>query len=260
MSAPRPRPLVVGNWKMHLSETWAERLVADLLPQLDAARGADVAVAPAFTSLGAVRRALEGSVVRLAAQNMHWEEDGAFTGEIAPRMLAEGGVRLVILGHSERRAMFGETDERVRRKLAAARRHDLVPILCVGESESQRDSGRTLAVVEQQLRVGLADATADDAPELVVAYEPVWAIGTGRAATPAQVDEVHRMIREQLASLYGAGRAAGVRILYGGSVVPQNAPELMALPEVDGALVGGASLDAAKFAAIVAAAGRASGR
>jgi triosephosphate isomerase len=164
------------------------------------------------------------------------------------------GVRLVIGGHSERRALFGETDERVHRKVDAVRRHDMIPVLCVGESEHQRDEGRTLAVVERQLRRGLGSTSVSSGEEIVVAYEPVWAIGTGRHAAPDQVDEVHRMIREQLGSLYGPAAASGVRILYGGSVNPDNARGLLALEEVDGALVGGASLDAGSFEAIVRAA------
>jgi len=255
MSASARRPLVVGNWKMNLTETWAGRLLAELLPRLDTIRGVDVALAPAFPVIPAVRELLRGRSIGLAAQNMHWEDDGAFTGEVSPRMLVDGGVGIVILGHSERRQLFGETDERVQRKVAAARRHGLVPIVCVGEQESQRDAGRTLQVVESQLRRALAELGPDDAPGLVVAYEPVWAIGTGRTATAAQVDEVHRMIREQLAAMIGPAAAGRVRILYGGSVKPDNAAELMALGEVDGALVGGASLGAESFAAIVAAAG-----
>jgi triosephosphate isomerase len=246
-------PLVVGNWKMNLTEVWAAKLLDALLPALAGRDATEVGLAPAFPVLPTVRARIAGTPLRLAAQNMHWEDDGAFTGEVSPRMLVDGGVDMVILGHSERRTLFEETDERVGLKVAAARRHELVPILCVGEREDERDSGQTLAVVERQLRLGLAEARADDCPRLVLAYEPVWAIGTGRSATAAQVDEVHRMIREQLGSLYGAAAAATVRILYGGSVNPDNAPELMGLDEVDGALVGGASLDADKFTAIVAA-------
>ena len=247
-------PLVVGNWKMNLPEIWAERLIEELLPLLASIRGVQTAVAPPFTSLATVRRLVERHPVMLAAQNMHWEDDGAFTGEISPRMLAESSVELVILGHSERRTLFGETDRRIRRKVQAAGRHRLTPILCLGEQESERDAGRTLQVVERQLRIGLADVKGESAAELVVAYEPLWAIGTGRTATPEQVDEVHRMLREQLSSMFGAEAASQARILYGGSVTPENAPRLLSLPEVNGALVGGASLDAERFADIVSAA------
>jgi len=252
MSDPARRPLVVGNWKMNLTEVWAARLLDELLPRLGSAT-AQVGLAPAFPVLPLVREKIAGSAVTLCAQNMHWEDAGAFTGEVSPRMLKDGGVGMVILGHSERRTLFGETDDRIGLKVAAARRHDLVPILCVGEREDERDAGQTLAIVERQLRLGLSGTRAEDCSRLVVAYEPVWAIGTGRSATPAQVGEVHRVIREQLASLFGARPAGRVRILYGGSVGPDNAGELMALAEVDGGLVGGASLDAGKFAAILEA-------
>jgi len=248
------RPLVIGNWKMNLTELWARALLDELLPRLEDASAVETAVAPVFTALRAVADRLDGHPTALAAQNVHWEEKGAYTGEISPGMLSEMGVGFAIVGHSERRTHFGETDERVGRKVAAVRRHAMVPVLCVGETEHQRDEGRSLAVVERQLRKGLGTLAVTDGGEIVVAYEPVWAIGTGRVATPEQVDEVHRMIREQLGSVYGAGPAGRVRILYGGSVTPDNAAELMALEEVDGALVGGASLDAGKFSEIVHAA------
>ncbi len=254
MTAPGRRPLVAGNWKMNLTEVWAVALLDDLLPRLEGVRDVDTAVAPAFPCLRAVKDRLAGSQVMLAAQNLHWEEKGAYTGEVSPRMLAELGVRYVIVGHSERRMHFGETDERIQRKVRAARRHGMVPILCVGEQERERDGGRTLEVVERQLRLGLSEVHEPDGKDIVIAYEPVWAIGTGRSATPAQVQEVHRMIREQLAAMFGADTASKIRIQYGGSVNEKNAGELMALPEVDGALVGGASLEAGSFASIVAAA------
>jgi triosephosphate isomerase len=252
MTPPVRKPLVVGNWKMNLSEAWAVALVDDLLPRIAPLRGVEIAVAPAFPCLRAVADRLAGSAVLLGAQNVHWEDKGAFTGEVSPRMLAELGVRFVIVGHSERRAHFGETDERVERKVAAVRRHGLVPILCVGEQEKERDEGRTLAIVERQLRIGLGRLAVSDGSEIVIAYEPVWAIGTGRSATPEQAQEVHRMIREQLGGLFSHDAASRIRILYGGSATAESAPVLLGLPEVDGALVGGASLDAAAFAAIAA--------
>jgi triosephosphate isomerase len=254
MTAPGRTPLIAGNWKMNLSEAWAVALLDDLLPRVEPARGVEIAVAPAFPCLRAVADRLRGTRVLLAAQNLHWEDKGAFTGEVSPRMLAEMGVRLAIVGHSERRIHFGENDERIQRKVAAAQRHGLVPILCVGEQEKERDEGRTLAVVERQLRLGLGKLAASDGSEVVIAYEPVWAIGTGRSATPHQAQEVHRMIREQLGGMFSPAATSRIRILYGGSVTAASAPELLRLPEVDGALVGGASLDAAAFAAIVAAA------
>jgi triosephosphate isomerase len=248
------RPLVIGNWKMNLTERWARELVTDLLPRLEDAGAVETAVAPAFVCLRAVADSLDGSPVRLAAQNCHHELKGAFTGEVSPRMLVEMNVAMVILGHSERRTLFGETDERVQRKVAAVMDLEMVPVLCIGEQQDERDEGRTLAVVERQLRLGLGEARVATGDEIVVAYEPVWAIGTGRVATPEQVDEVHRMIREQLGSLFGAEAAQRVRILYGGSMAPGNAAELLALPEVDGGLIGGASLDAEKFSAVIHAA------
>jgi len=245
------RPLLVGNWKMHLTERWSLALLDDLLPRLADLTGAlDVAVAPSLPCLRAVADRLRGAAIRLAAQNLHWEDKGPFTGEVSARMLAEIGVELVIVGHSERRNLFGETDERVGKKVVAARRHGIVPILCVGEQESERDEGRTLEVVERQLRLGLSGIAATDGSDLAIAYEPVWAIGTGRFASVAQIQEVHRMIREQLASLYGTRSAASVRILYGGSATPESAPDIVALEDVDGALVGQASLEPARFEAI----------
>jgi len=254
MTTDRRRPVVIGNWKMHLTELWSCKLVDRLLPRLENADGVEVGLAPSFPSLRAVAERLADSRVALAAQDVHWEEKGALTGEVSPRMLAEMGVRFVIVGHSERRIHFGDTDERIQRKVAAVRRHEMVPLVCVGEQESERDEGRTLAIVERQLRLGLGSMSVKTGSEIVVAYEPVWAIGTGRTATPSQVEEVHRMIREQLGSLYGAPTASRIRILYGGSVTPENAGELMKLAEVDGALVGGASLEAESFANIVLAA------
>lgn len=247
-------PLVAANWKMNLTETWGVRLLDDLLPRIADHGGVETVVAPPFPALRAVADRLQGASTRLGAQNVHWEEKGAFTGEVAPGMLAEMGVAMVIVGHSERRTLFGETDDQVRRKVMGLRRHELVPIVCVGESEAERDEGATLAVVERQVRIALGDLRNVDGSEIVVAYEPVWAIGTGRTATPEQVHEVHRMIREQLESMLGAEAAARIRILYGGSVNPGNAATLLGLPEVDGGLVGGACLDAGKFADIVAAA------
>jgi triosephosphate isomerase len=213
--------------------------------------GAQFALAPSFPCLRAVADRLSGSSILLAAQNVHDRDAGAFTGEVSPGMLAELGVQLVIVGHSERRQLCGEDDQQVARKVAAAQRHGIVPLLCVGETKAERDAGRTLEVVARQLRLALASA---DTTEIVVAYEPVWAIGTGDVATPAQVEEVHALLRDRLAALAGDSAAATTRILYGGSVTLDNAPTLLALAEVDGALVGGASLDAPGLVAIATAA------
>jgi triosephosphate isomerase len=215
--------------------------------------GVDVAVAPAYPALAAVAAELPSSW-GLVAQDVHWDDAGPFTGEVSAPMLKELGVTATLIGHSERRTLFGDTDLRVARKVAAARRHGLTPVVCVGEQEMEREGGQTRAVVGRQVRNGLENLAVETGNELIVAYEPVWAIGTGRTATPAQVEEVHALLRHLLASLFGKAAAARIRILYGGSVTPETAHALFALPEVDGGLVGGASLDAARFAAIVAAA------
>lgn len=254
MSGSLRRPLVVGNWKMNLTEVQAATLVDQLLQGLSTSPRVDVAVAPAFPCLRVVADRISGTSLLLGAQNLHWEDSGPFTGEVSGRMLAELGVRVVIVGHSERRTHFGETDERVQRKMAAARRHEMIPILCVGEQESERDDGRTMEVVARQLRRGLSDVALRQGSEVVIAYEPVWAIGTGRAALPGQIQEVHRMIREELGSMVGSEIASKVRILYGGSVAAGNAADLLGPSEVDGALVGGASLQVEQFRAIVGAA------
>lgn len=252
MTAHPSRRLVVGNWKMNLGESSAAALVRALLTSLPFDR-VDAAVAPAFPCLRAVLDATAGTPLSVAAQNMHWEDKGAFTGEVAPAMLAEMGVRFVIVGHSERRALFGDTDDVVARKVGAAVRHGLAPIVCVGESAEQHGEGRAADVVAAQIRAAFADAAANAPDALVVAYEPVWAIGTGRTPAPGDVTNSHRAIRAALADRFGAA-AAAVRILYGGSVSATNAASLLGASEVDGALVGGASLDAASFAAIAGAA------
>jgi triosephosphate isomerase len=211
--------------------------------------GREVGIAPPFTALTTVAEALAGSAVTLGAQNMHWEERGAFTGEISPLMLRDAGCRFVILGHSERRQYFGEDDASVHRKVRAALAHELTPIVCVGETLSEREAGQTLDVVGRQVRGALLGLQADAIRHVVVAYEPVWAIGTGRVATPQQAQEVHCWIRNLLAETFGSV-AEEVRILYGGSVKPENIDELMAEADIDGALVGGASLQAESFVRI----------
>ena len=252
MTAYRPRALVVGNWKMNLGESAARPLVAALLTRLPFDR-VDAAVVPSFPCLRAVLDAAAGTPLTVGAQNMHWEDKGAFTGEVSPPVLFEMGVRFVIVGHSERRALFGESDAAVSRKVVAARRHGLVPIVCVGESEAQRDEGKTGDVVVAQIQAAFADGALKSPEDLVVAYEPVWAIGTGRTPEPVEVTGAHAAIRAALTERFGAP-AAAVRILYGGSVTAVNAPLLLRAPEVDGALVGGASLEPGSFASIAAAA------
>ena len=253
MTPHRQQPLVVGNWKMHLGESSAKTLVARLLTVLPFDRVA-AAVAPAFPCLRVVLDVVAGTPLAVGAQDMHWEARGAFTGEVAPTMLAEMGVRFVIVGHSERRARFGETDADVSRKTVAARRYGLAPIVCVGENEQERDAGRTRDVVVAQIRAAFADETLATADDVVIAYEPVWAIGTGRTPQPDEITAAHRAIREALTERFGAS-AFGVRVLYGGSVTAASAPSLLRAPDVDGALVGGASLNAESFASIAAAAG-----
>jgi triosephosphate isomerase (TIM) len=247
------RPYVAANWKMHKTVEEAEAFFAAFLPQAPGPGGAEVVVCPPFTALKPSVEICAQSAVRIAAQNMHEAESGAFTGEVSAPMLLELGVDAVVLGHSERRQHFGESDEALARKVPAALAAGLEPILCVGESEEARDGGQTEAVLERQLEADLAEVGDGDLARVVIAYEPIWAIGTGRTATPEQAQEAIAFIRDALRAR--AAAADEVRVLYGGSVKPGNAAELMAQDDIDGALVGGASLDPADFAAIVKAAG-----
>ncbi len=249
--------LIAGNWKMNLTANSARALIADLRKDLDRdaavlARDRDIMIAPPAVIIPAAAQALAGSSIALGAQNMHFEDKGAFTGEISAPMLSQFGVSHVILGHSERRHIFGEGDDLINRKVLSALKNRLSPILCVGETEQERDRGNTLSVVLGQLERGLA-AVNDQSERVTVAYEPVWAIGTGRNATPEQAQEVHGAIREALRDLFGHQAADTLRILYGGSVTPENVDSLVSKPDIDGALVGGASLKAESFARIVRA-------
>jgi triosephosphate isomerase len=248
---PNRIPYVAANWKMHKTVAEAAQFVDALLPQISGTSN-DVVICPSFLALGEVVERSRGSAVRVAAQNMHEAGSGAFTGEVSAAMLVDAGADAVVLGHSERRQLFGETDRALARKVPAALAAGLEPILCVGESEEARDAGQTEGVLERQLQADLTDVEAGDLPKIVVAYEPIWAIGTGRTATPDQAQEAVAFIRDVLRER--GGEADAVRILYGGSVKPGNAAELMAQPDIDGALVGGASLDPDDFAAIVGAA------
>ena len=248
------RALIAGNWKMYKTPTEAVALAREIWAEAKNPGAVDVLVAPPFTSLQPVEDVIRGSAILLAGQNMHWESQGAFTGEVSAQMLKDAGCSHVILGHSERRQLFGETDEGVGRKNKAAHAADLIPIVCVGETLSERDGGTTEAVVERQLKAALADLAAEHVADTVIAYEPVWAIGTGRNATSAQAQEVHAFLRGLIVKWHGEATGAAVRILYGGSVKPDNAAELLAAPDVDGALVGGASLVADSFLKIVKAA------
>jgi len=246
-------PFIAGNWKMHTTVGEAVGLVKELAGRLDGVKGVEVAVAPPFTALGEVSRSLAGSSITLAAQDLFYEDKGAFTGEISPIMLTDLGVKYAILGHSERRYILGESNELVNRKVLAALRNGLKPIICVGETIGQRKLNLTFMVVDDQLRDALNHVPKEDAAKIVIAYEPVWAIGTGENATPEQAQEVHAHIRARLAHRFGQEAADAIRIQYGGSVKPENARELLDQPDVDGALVGGASLIADSFAKIIKA-------
>jgi len=245
------RPLIAGNWKMHGTRAETERLLAALKLAMAGLTDREVVVAPPFTALETAARLLAESPIRLAAQNLYWEPQGAFTGEISGPMLRDLGCSYVILGHSERRQYFAETDQQVARKVKAAQRDGLLPIVCVGETLEERDRSETLAVIRRQVRGGLDEQEKAAVAALVIAYEPVWAIGTGRTATPEQAQEVHAAIRATVAELADQTTAEAVRILYGGSVKPDNVDALMAQADIDGALVGGASLQADSFARIV---------
>ena len=248
------QPFIAGNWKMFKTVHQAVVHVKELRSLVKDVRGVDIVVAPPATALHAVAEAARNSNVAAAGQNCHWERDGAFTGEVSAEMLREAGAEYVVLGHSERRTLFGDTDHSVNLKMRSALAAGLIPIVCVGESLGQRDANQTLAVVDQQLQRGLDGAASEQVALMVVAYEPVWAIGTGRNATPEQAGEVHAHVRLRLRSWFGADAAERCRVIYGGSVKPGNIAALLAVPDIDGALVGGASLLVADFGKVVAAA------
>jgi triosephosphate isomerase len=247
-------PFVVGNWKLNKTIAEALVLVTELKNQLGAVKGVAIGVAPPFTALHAVAKRLEGSPIATCAQDCHWEASGAWTGAVSAGQVGDAGASWVIVGHSERRQFFGDTNDCVGKKARAVLAAGLGAIVCIGESLAERDAGTTLAVIDDQLTGALAGIAAPDAAKLVLAYEPVWAIGTGRTATPAQAQEAHAHIRKRLAERLGAEAADAIRIQYGGSVKPSNAAQLLAEADIDGALVGGASLEAADFIAIVKAA------
>jgi triosephosphate isomerase len=244
-------PFIAGNWKMNKTVGEALDLVRELKKAISGVKEGEVAVAPPFTALYAVRRELEGTPIHLAAQNLYWEEKGAFTGEISPLMLKEVGCRYVIIGHSERRQFFGETDETVNRKIKAALAQGLKVIFCMGETLKEREEGKTFSVIERQMLGGVKGSGDKELRNIVIAYEPVWAIGTGKTATTEQAEEVHRFIREKVGKLYSQEVSEEIRIQYGGSVTPENIKGLMGQPNIDGALVGGASLKAESFSKIV---------
>jgi triosephosphate isomerase len=241
------RPVIAANWKMNKKIEEAQAFLDEFIPLVWNEREVDIVIAPPFTALYTMANLLRITNIGLAAQDLFYEDKGAYTGEISPVMLTDIGCSYVIIGHSERRIYFGETDEIVNKKFRAARRHGLEVIFCIGESLSEREAGMTFDVLKRQISEGIRDISSDG---LIIAYEPVWAIGTGKTATPDQAQEAHESIRKTLSHLYGEP-AKGLRILYGGSVTPENADVLMACPDVDGALVGGASLKADSFAGIV---------
>ncbi len=245
------RPLIAGNWKMYKTAAEAAEFARQFAPLVAGVSDRDVMIAPALTALHAVVDIFGGTPVALGAQNLHWADEGAYTGEVSARMLSAAGCRFVIIGHSERRQLFGETDESVNRKVAAAIKAGLSPVLCVGETEGEREAGQTFSILDKQVQNGLKDFVANDLNDLVIAYEPVWAIGTGKTATSDQAQEAHRFIRARIADRFGGELAGAMRILYGGSVKPENVSELMAMADIDGALVGGASLKPESFAKIV---------
>ena len=245
-------PFVAANWKMHKTVSEAVAYASDFRDRVQQVTNVDIALAPPFTAVHATATALTGTRIRVAGQDLHWEAKGAFTGEVSAEMLKEAGASHVVIGHSERRHIFGETDEEVNLKVKAAIGSTLTPIVCVGETLDQREANRTLAILDGQLESGLRDLSEAQVGQLVVAYEPVWAIGTGRNATPEQAQEAHAHIRARLAQLFGVEASQGCRLIYGGSVKPSNVSELASRPDVDGALVGGAGLEPGAFAEIVA--------
>ena len=244
-------PIIAGNWKMFKTLGATRGFFADFLPRVSGVSHCEIVVAPPFTALTAASAAVAGTRVAISSQDVYWEKEGAFTGEVSVPMLLDAGCRYTLIGHSERRQFFGETDETVNRKVRAAIPGGLQPIVCVGETLAERDGGNQVDVVRRQVRSGLAQLTESDLSPIIVAYEPVWAIGTGRTATPETAAEMHGEIRKTIGEIWGGRVAAATRILYGGSVKPDNIKELMRREDIDGALVGGASLDPTSFAAIV---------
>ncbi len=245
------KPLIAGNWKMYLSKTEAVELASAIAVASKGLTDREVMIAPSFLALVDVKEAVAGTPVRVAAQNVCWDKEGAYTGEISAPMLHDAGADMVILGHSERRHVFGEDNAIVNRRMLGALRFDLAPILCIGETLEEREQGHTFRIIEEQLALGLKGVNTDEMSRVVLAYEPVWAIGTGKTASKEQAQEVHAFIRQTLVSLYEKTLANTVRILYGGSVKPENIDSLMAQPDVDGALVGGAALQAESFDRII---------
>ena len=244
-------PMIAGNWKMHLNAKEAGELALALKKGLSPDLPHEVLVAPTYTNLWVVREALAGSKIILSSQDVHWEEKGAFTGAVSPTQVLDAGCTHAIIGHSERRKIFGETDEIVNKKMKAALKYKITPVLCIGETLEEREAQQTYRVLETQLTGAFAGLKAEEVSCVVIAYEPVWAIGTGKTATPEQAQDAHTFVRKQMERLYGRDYASAVRILYGGSVKADNIDTLMAMPDIDGALVGGESLKADKFLRVI---------
>ena len=245
------RPIIAGNWKMYKTIKDGQELAVALKRELYRVENVDIVICPAYTLLAYLADDLEDSNIFIGAQDIYWQEEGAFTGEVSAAMLKDAGCQYVIVGHSERRQFFGDTNETVNKKIQACLRHGLTPIVCVGENLQERESNKTFAVIQNHIQGSLAEMSAQDTAKVVIAYEPVWAIGTGKTATADQAQEVHKYIRDLLRKMYGEEVAGSVRIQYGGSVKPENITELIGKPDVDGALVGGASLKVDSFSAIV---------
>ena len=245
------KPFIAGNWKMYKTCSEAVETAKKIAGLVSGFKNVDVMIAPPFIALAQVHEAIKESSVLLGAQNLFWEKEGAYTGEISPGMIVSSGCGYVIIGHSERRQYFGETDKTVNKKIRSAVNNGLVPVICIGETEKERDAGDTFNILDKQIKMGLEGFSPDELQPVILAYEPVWAIGTGKTASSAQAQEVHRFLRSLIETLLGKKIAESIRILYGGSVKPENIGELMSMPDIDGALVGGASLDAEKFAGII---------
>ena len=244
-------PIIAGNWKMNKTASEARAFFSEFIKLIKDVKDIEIIIAPPFTALSAANEAAKDTILKISAQDMFWEEKGAFTGEISPIMIKDAGCSLCIIGHSERRQYFGETDEAVNKKIKTALKFGLVPIFCIGENLKEREANKTMKVIETQLQGGLTGLSENDMDKIILAYEPVWAIGTGKTATPAQAQEVHKFIRDYIRKKAGDKIADGMRILYGGSVTPENINGLMAEEDIDGALVGGASLKPDSFAGIV---------
>ncbi|NOQ18413.1 MAG: triose-phosphate isomerase [Desulfobacterales bacterium] len=245
------RPLFAGNWKMYKTPQEAADTAKQLVEQVREVADVDIMIAPPFTALESVSRVIKNSPVALGAQNLYWEDEGAYTGEISAPMLKSAGCQYAIIGHSERRQYFGETDKTVNQKIQAAIQVGLKPVFCIGETEQEREAEQTLSVLDKQVRKGLERLVPEQLDTLIIAYEPVWAIGTGKTATEDQAQEVHQFIRSLIEKSFGNDLSKSIRILYGGSVKPDNILNLMAMPDIDGALVGGASLSADSFSRII---------